>query len=255
MTAALPLAVRLRRALAIALVLGLWAPAKVAWETAIEHQQNALRYRGVTLTRSLRDELGQGMSIGVLAGMRSVVADGVWLLVTVAWEHQDWFRMGGYINLCTTLQPRSVTFWDLGGWEMAWNASIDAADDIRVPSPMRRLRASRFWIQKGLEIYLRGIENNPEHYQLWFSTAQLYQQRLGDYRKAAYYYAEAAKRPDAPIFVERFPAVMYERASDDQAAYQGLARSLVPADPGPARAAGPLERENHRAPARPGEQA
>ncbi len=58
--------------------------------------------------------------------MRSVVADFVWLNVTTAWMNQEWFRMGGYINLCTALQPRAPVFWDMGGWHLAWNASIAA---------------------------------------------------------------------------------------------------------------------------------
>src|ERR1700683_4892346 len=122
----LPLARRLRRATLVALLLGLWAPCKIVWEQRIANEQDFLRYHGVTITRQLRDELGQGLTIGVLSGMRSVVADFVWLNVTVAWENEEWFRMGGYINLCTALQPRAPVFWDMGGWELAYNASISA---------------------------------------------------------------------------------------------------------------------------------
>jgi tetratricopeptide (TPR) repeat protein len=216
---ALPLRLRLHRALLIALILGLWAPIKIIWEQGITRQQDALRYHGVTINRQLRDQLGQGMTIGVLSGMRSVVADLLWLQVTLAWENQEWFRMGGYINLCTSLQPRSVTFWDIGGWHLAWNASVAAMEDRRQPNELRRIKASRFWIDRGLEIYLRGIENNPEHYRLWAQTGMLYQQRLHDYRKAAYYYQQASERSDCPVFYERFPAIMYGLAGDDQAAY------------------------------------
>src|SRR5271155_5965772 len=125
----LPLNLRLRRAVLVALLLGLWAPFKIVWEQQIARQQDALRYHGITMTRQLRDELGQGLTIGVLSGMRSVVADLVWLNVTTAWMNQDWWKMGSYINLCTALQPRAPVFWDIGGWELAWNASISAAID------------------------------------------------------------------------------------------------------------------------------
>ena len=82
-----------QRAVAIALVLCAWAPFKLAWELGLERQQNQLRYRGVTMTRQLRDQLTQGLTIGVLAGMRNIVADFVWLEVTVAWEKYEWFKM------------------------------------------------------------------------------------------------------------------------------------------------------------------
>jgi len=215
----LPLSLRLKRALLIALILGLWAPLKIVWEQNIGQQQDALRYHGITMTRQLRDELGQGLTIGVLSGMRSVVADFLWLNTTVAWENEEWFRMEGYINLCTSLQPRTILFWSVGGWQLAWNASVAALHDKKEPSELRRIRASRFWIERGVDVYVRGIANNPEHFRLWADTGLLYQQRLRDYRTAAYYYEQAVLRPDCPVFYERFPAYMYAQAGDDWAAY------------------------------------
>jgi hypothetical protein len=222
-----------RRILLAVFILLLWAPFKIVWEQHIAHEQNLLRYGDNTMTRRLRDQLGQGLTIGVLSGMRSVVADLLWLNVTVSWEDESWFNMEGYINLCTALQPRSITFWDIGGWQLSWNASVAAMQDRKQPNALRRLKAARFWIDKGRDVYLRGIENNPENYKLWADTGLLYQQRyaeqeerLGlpsaakkDYENAAYYYQQASERPGAPTFYERFPAIMYGKAGDDQAAY------------------------------------
>jgi tetratricopeptide (TPR) repeat protein len=221
MSTCLPLSWRLRRAALVALLLGLWAPCKIVWEQRIAQEQDFLRYHGVTMTRQLRDELGQGLTIGVLSGMRSVVADLVWLNVTTAWMNQDWWKMGSYINLCTALQPRAPVFWDMGGWELAWNASIAALQDQTQPNELRRLKASRFWVDRGLEIYKRGIENNPEYWRLWRDTGFLYDQRLKDYRTAAYYYQKASELPDAPVYLERFAAIMYDQhhAHDDSTAY------------------------------------
>jgi tetratricopeptide (TPR) repeat protein len=215
----LPLSWRLRRAFLVALLLGLWAPVKIVWELDIAREQDYLRYRGTPMTRQLRDELSQGLTIGVLSGMRSVVADLVWLEVTTAWMKEDWWKMGTYINLCTALQPRAPVFWDMGGWQMAWNASVAAMQDPTQPNELRRIKASRFWIDRGLEIYNRGLENNPTYWHLWMDTAMLYQQRLKDYHKAAEYYQKASELPGAPIFLERFPAIMYGLAGDNQAEY------------------------------------
>jgi hypothetical protein len=228
MRTCLPLAWRLKRALLVALLLGLWAPCKIVWEQHIAREQDFLRYRGATMTRPLRDELGQGLTIGV----RSVVADFVWLDVVTAWMNQEWFRMGGYINLTTALQPRAPIFWDMGGWQLAWNASLAAEYDRTQPDVMRRLKASRFWADRGLEVYKRGIENNPTYWRLWSDTAMLYDDRLKDYRTAAYYYQKASEQPNAMTYLERFPAIMYEKAGDDQAAYaawRALWERLTPA--------------------------
>ena len=205
----LPLGLRLRRAFCLALLLGLWAPVKIIWERDIADGQDALRYHGAPLTRQLRDELGQGLTIGVLSGMRSPIADLVWLTMVTAWMNQDFFKMGAIINLTTALQPRAAVFWDMGGWQLAWNASIAALHDPTQPNELRRIKASRFWADRGLDIYLRGIENNPDYWRLWSDTAQLYQQRLKDYPKASYYYKKASQLPNAPTFLERAPAEVY----------------------------------------------
>jgi tetratricopeptide (TPR) repeat protein len=197
-----------------------WAPFKLAWEINIEHRQNELRYHGVVMTRQLRDELTQGLTIGILAGMRNVVADFVWLDVTMAWEKYEWFKMDSLINLCTSLDPRCVPYWDFGGWQLAWNASVAAQENVvRQPNALRRLHDSRFWIYKGLDVYKRGIENNPDDYQLWRSMGELYQNRLGDYHLAAAAYQRASELPGAPVFLERTPAEMLQIGGDYPAAY------------------------------------
>jgi len=210
---------RWQRVVWILVVICAWAPFKVMWEENIEHEQNQLRYHGVVMTRTLRDQLSQGLTIGVLAGLRSVVADFVWIDVTIAWERYEWFKMDSLVNLCTSLQPRSVTFWDYGGWQIAWNVATAVEWDVREHNPLRRLHDSRFWIYRGLDIFKRGIENNPESYQLWERTGQLYQQRLKDYKTAAYYYQRASELPGA-VYLERFSAYMYQDAKDYPAAYE-----------------------------------
>jgi hypothetical protein len=207
----LPLGIRLRRALLVALLLGLWAPVKLVWEQHLAREQDLLRYNGAKVTVALRDQLGQGLTIGVLAGMKNIVADFVWLTLVPAWMNQDWWKMGAIINLTTTLQPRAPMFWDMGGWYLAWNASSAAEINIHEPNPLRRLKAARFWVDRGRDIYLRGIQNNPNYWRLWQSTAMLYDQRLHEWKTAAFYYQRASEMPNAPVYLERFPAHMYDR--------------------------------------------
>ena len=227
MSTCLPLFRRLRRAALVALLLGLWAPCKIVWEQRIAHEQDLLRYHGVIMTLQLRDQLSQGLAIGVLSGMSSIVADFIWLNQTAAWMNQDWWKMGAYINVCTALQPRAAVFWSMGGWHLAWNASIATMQDPAQPNPLRRLKASRFWVDRGLEIYLRGIENNPPDWMLWRDTALLYDQRLHDYRTAAYYYQKASEMPNAMTYLERFPARMYDaRHANDPASEYAEWRKL-----------------------------
>jgi hypothetical protein len=245
----LPLSWRLRRALLVALFLGLWAPFKIVWEQKIAREQDFLRYNGAPMTRQLRDELGQGLTIGVLSGMRSVVADLVWLNVVTTWMNHDWWRMGGFINLCTVLQPRAPVFWDMGGWQLAWNASIDVLHDPTEPNELRRIKSARFYADKGLEVYKRGIENNPTYWRLWSDTAQLYNDRYKDYPTAAYYYRKASEQPNAMTYLERFSAHMYDarHANDpvkEYAEWRALWLRLTPEEKAQkAHTAGEVERQ------------
>jgi hypothetical protein len=210
-----------RRVVWILVIVCAWAPFKVMWEVNIEKQQDQLRYHGVQMTRSLRDQLSQGLTIGILAGFRNIVADFVWLQVTVAWEKDEWFKMDSLINLVTSLEPRSILFWDNGGWQLAWNVSVFVADDVvHQPNQLRRLHDSRFWIYRGLDVYKRGLANNPTSYQLWISTGELYQNRLADYWDAADAYARAAALPGAPAYVERFQAIMLQKGGYNKEAYE-----------------------------------
>jgi tetratricopeptide (TPR) repeat protein len=210
-----------RRVVLIAVIVCAWAPFKLLWEQNIKRQQDQLRYHGVVVTRTLRDQLSQGLTIGILAGFRNVVADFVWLQVTVAWEKYEWFKMDSLISLVTSLEPRAILFWDNGGWQLAWNVSIYVKDDVaHQPSELRRLHDSRFWIFRGMDVYKRGLENNPTSPQLWISLGELYQNRLGDYRDAAYAYSKAAALPDAPSYIERFQAIMLQNGGYDAEALE-----------------------------------
>jgi hypothetical protein len=230
----LPLPIRLRRAVIIALLLGLWAPVKIAWEQRIEAEQNMLRYNSAKVTIAMRDQLSQGMVVAVLAGGRNIVADCLWLMTIPAWMEQDWWKMDAIVNGCTTLQPRAPMFWDMGGWQIGWNASIFSGSDAhKEPNELKRKKAERYWAERGLDIYLRGVQNNPNYWRLWYGTAMLYDQRLHDWKNAAYYYQRASEVPNAPVYLERSPAHMYDKfhlndPAQEYAEWVKLWRRLTP---------------------------
>ena len=210
-----------RPALLLALLLGAWGAVKTVWEQHIDREMDRLRYQGVELTRTLRDQVGQGAMIGLLGGFRGVVADFAWLTANAGFQDKQWYKVKNMAELATTLQPRFVPFWDLGGWHMAWNASVDARlNSAKEPNELRRLKMERFWIDEGNHFYQRGLEANPESHVLWSSLARLHQQKYEDPAAAADYYYEAAQRADAPVYLERFPAIMWEEAGQDARALE-----------------------------------
>lgn len=197
-----------------------WGAIKVKWEESLERRQNELRYHRVAINLGLRDQLSQGMVIGLLSGFRAVVADACWLGVMDDFANEQWFRLQQKVKLVTTLQPRSVSFWEMGGWHLAWNASSERLHNRKEPNLARRLKEARYWVEQGRQLFLKGIENNPDSHELYFQVAWLYQEKLRDYRSAAVYYEKASLCPGAPIYMERFPGYALEKAGADQEAYE-----------------------------------
>lgn len=215
-----PLPLWRRPLIIVALVLGIWAPFKVAWEKHIDEEIMQVRYQGAELNRDLRDQLSQNAMIGLLGGFRGVIADLIWLAVTDAWTEQDWYAAEKNIELATTLQPRFIPFWELGGWHLAWNASVDVRNDPLEPDQEERKRREQFWIQRGKKIFERGLEANPETFTMYRQLADLYDQKLQDPARAADYYLLASQSPDSPLFLERFPGYKWEEAGMDERAYE-----------------------------------
>ena len=205
--------------IALLLLLG-WGAVKVRWEARIDRAGEALQYHGLTLTRSITDQLSQGAMLAVLGGLRAVVANYFWIQMENAFENQQWYKVKSMVDLSTTLQPRSTLFWDMGSWELAWNASVSKLENIEVKSAAQRTLDSRFWIEEGRKLLQRGVENNPDSYDLWYKLGFLEEQRRHDYLAAAHDYEEALKHPHTLTYLERFVGYDLERGGDFPGAYQ-----------------------------------
>jgi tetratricopeptide (TPR) repeat protein len=171
---------------------------------ATEHR--ARHFQGVEFNLDLREQLGQLGFVAALSGFRSLVADIVFIQAHAAWEDTEWGRVLLLFRQATTLQPRSVLFWDMAAWHMAWNASIAALNDPKQPRQALRVKAQREYFAIGRDFLERGIRNNPEKPQLYESLARLYQDKYNDHAHASEYFAKAAELPGAPSYDKRFAA-------------------------------------------------
>ena len=70
----------------------------------------------------------------------------------------------------------------------------------------------------GLALLRRGLERNPESWQLAFETGFLYYVCFDDHASAARYFAMASRLPDCPDYVERFAAFAFQRAGEREMA-------------------------------------
>ena len=189
--------------LAILLALGL---IKLPFERQLAAVHQQLRFRTTELSLDLRERIGQAGFIAALSGFRSLVADILFIQAHAAWEQTEWGRVLLLFRQITTLQPRSILFWDMAAWHMAWNASVAALNNPAQSRQALRVKAQREYFAVGKDFLERGIRNNPDRPQLYDALARLYRDKYHDHERAAEYFSQAAQRAGAPSYEKRFAA-------------------------------------------------
>ncbi|MEO6789251.1 MAG: hypothetical protein ABI318_24265 [Chthoniobacteraceae bacterium] len=186
------------------LVLLAWGIAKYPIEARLETRMQDARLGGYKPTASLRQQAGQAGFIAALGGLRAAVADLLWIRANTAWQDVQYGRMKLLFDTCTAMQPRRVNFWDISAWQMAWNGA--AHIENTVADPVARKAKMREFFKLGEDYLLRGIENNPDSWELYDRLGMLYRDKFKDMAKASAAYEEASKRPGHLDYTRRFAA-------------------------------------------------
>jgi hypothetical protein len=188
----------------------LFGLARLPFETSLDQAHRAANLRTATLDIGLREQIGQLAYAAALSGFRSLVSAFLWIEAHTAWEQTAWGRMAGLFQSVTALQPRSLVYWDLASWHLAWNASVAARENPREPSEFLRRRAEREYHELGRDFLERGIANNPDRYLLRERLGIMLRDKFLDHCAAADAFTAAAGHPEAPPYVKRLAA--YELA-------------------------------------------
>ena len=214
------------RGVAVILCVLVFGWSRVPMEHALSETQRQLHFHRVNFNLNLREQMSQLGFVAALSGFRSLVADALFLQAHVAWEQTEWGRVLLLFRQVTALQPRTLLFWDMAAWHMAWNASTAALNDPSQPRLALRIKGQRDYLQLGRDFLERGIENNPERPHLYEALARLYRDKYGDHEQAAEFFAKAAALPGAPGYEKRFAAYeLAECAGREREAY-GRLRAL-----------------------------
>jgi hypothetical protein len=211
------------RKLLIILLLVLAGLSLIPLEKSIHVQRVKLKYGNAGVPRDVRYHIPQGMAVGLLAGFRGVVADFLWIQSHDYWEKKEWIRQYNNMDMVTTLQPLSILFWDLASWHMAWNIGYAVRTDPKNPTEAVGIKRERDWQLKARDFLIRGIENNPNKYDLYFKLGWLYWQKfveVGGACDAARYFGQAAEYAEAPKYIGRIYAQALERCGQPEEAYK-----------------------------------
>ncbi len=197
-----------------------------AWNE-VRARQPALRLE------SLKDALGQGVTVGLLGGFRAIVADLFWIRTNALWENYDLPGTQTSIKLVTAIDPRPLYFWLNGSRMIAYdmpNWRIDKAGGYdAVPDAAKRRFDEE---QSAIAIkYLEGaLGFHPENSLLVLEIGNIHLNRLKDLETAARYYLRASKHPDAPYYAARIYAELLRRLDRTREAYDFL-KALHPTLP------------------------
>lgn len=189
-----------------------------AWKK-ISAQQPELRLD------SLKDALGQGVTVGLLGGFRAIVADLFWIRTNSVWENNDIPATQTSIKLVTAIDPRPLYFWLNGSRMIAYdmpNWRIDKAGGYdAVPESVRR-RFDEEQSSIAVDYLETGLDFHPDEPLLILEIGNIYLNRLKDVETAAGYYLEASKKPDAPYYAARIYAELLRRLDRLPQAYAFL---------------------------------
>lgn len=215
----------------VAAGLVLFGLSRLPLERSLEDAQRTALLRSAPLNLDLREQLGQLSYTAALSGFRSLVAAFLWIEAHTAWEETAWGRMAGLFRTVTALQPRSLVYWDLASWHMAWNAAIAARANPKEPSEFLRRRAEREYQLLGKEFLEQGIANNPDSYLLHERMGILLRDKFEDHEGAAAALSKAAGLENAPPYIKRL--AVYELAAVEGREGEAYAKLRELYDAGP----------------------
>jgi len=156
--------------------------------------------------KELEPTLGQGVLLGVLGGLRTVVADIAWIRSYVFWERRDRPGCETLMRTACALDPHARYFWenaglriglDMAHWEIRRRGGY-----AKVPAETQE-RLFRQYARRGLDVLEEGMSYARNRTSLLLAAGFLAEGKLKDTRLAADYYRLAAEAPDAPWYAAR----------------------------------------------------
>jgi len=142
--------------------------------------------------------------IAALGGFRTVAADMLWLKLERLWDGGAWWALPALLDTVTQLDPHFLLAWKVYGWHCAYNLHAESETVID----------KRYWLAKGVEVLERGVEANPNTWEILFELAWTLYDRAHENWRAAEYFWKADQRPGAPDYITRLYYRCFEHVMD-----------------------------------------
>ncbi len=172
--------------------------------------------------KDIEPTLGQGVLLGILGGLRTVVADATWIRSYVFWEKHDRAGCEAMMRTACVLDPRSRFFWENSAYAVGYDF---AHWEIRRRGGYAKVPADiqdgifRRYAHLGLAILEDGVAHTGGNAGILISAGQLAEIKLKDNLLAAAYYRRATQAKNPPWFAYFMCARTLWEAGRKQEAY------------------------------------
>ncbi len=172
-------------------------------------QDNLIRHRPEQYKTHVGFGLGTTVGptpvlIAALGGFRTVAADLLWMKVEDLSEGGSSELLPQVYESVVDLDPHFILAWTVYGWHLAYNLNAESL-----------LAADKHsYLDAGVKVLQRGIEANPNNFQMHFEYAWTLQDRKHDLYPAAEAYLEASKLKGADARAIRLRYRCYEKMLD-----------------------------------------
>ncbi len=156
--------------------------------------------------RNIDAHFGQGLSVAILGGYRSVAANLVWLSMNRNWERRDIAGTLGKIALATSIDPRPELFWLNGARIIAndmptWVVGLEQSD-LLVETAEGRVVAGQF-ADRALALLEGSRPHHGENPNIYVEEAMILWRKAEDFERAADRFERALDTDDPPYHVFR----------------------------------------------------
>ncbi len=160
----------------------------------------------VASLRNLGSEFGQGLSVAILGGYRSVTANLVWLSKNENWEERDFAGTLGKISLATSIDPRPEMFWLNGSRVIANDMPawvVGDANTDRLENTEEGREIARDYANRALRFLEASRVNHSDNPDIYIEESMIYWRKLDDLETAAERLLKATEAKDPPYYAFR----------------------------------------------------
>lgn len=175
--------------------------------------------------------LGQNVIIGTLGGLRALAADFLWIRTNYHWERQNHGLTEATSRAVTRLQPEVPFFWIETARMIAYDMPVWRFGSRKSPPKTVETRIRREQAERGIALLEEADQFLPDSPSIPGERARIYWTILGDLDRAEQEYAEAYRRPGAPVLFARMRAVILMDQGREAEALAWVEEVLAGLDP------------------------